>query len=85
MNTLKSKLTSRKFLVAVAGIVSGIVLLSNGSTTEGVTSIVASVVAYLAAEGIVDFAGVKSKVDKQIAVSTENMSDSEINNCGMTD
>lgn len=76
MNTLKSKLTSRKFLVAVAGIVSGIVLLSNGSTTEGVTSIVASVVAYLAAEGIIDIAAVKNKTDAQIAVSGENKSDS---------
>ena len=75
MNTLKSKLTSRKFLVAVAGIVSGIVLLSNGSTTEGVTTIVASVVAYLAAEGIVDFAGVKSKADAQLSASGENQSD----------
>ena len=71
MNTLKSKLTSRKFLVAVAGIVSGIALISNGSTTEGMTTIVASVVAYLAAEGIVDFAGVKSKADAQYAASGE--------------
>ena len=72
MNILKSKLTSRKFLVAVAGIVSGIVLIANGNTNEGVTTIVASVVAYLAAEGIVDFAGVKSKADAQLSASGEN-------------
>lgn len=77
---LKSKLTSRKFLVAVAGIVSGIVLLSNGSTTEGMTTIVASVVGYLAAEGIVDFAGVKSKAGAQLAASGENQGSDECDN-----
>ncbi len=80
MNTLKPKLTSRKFLVAVAGIVSGIVLLSNGSTTEGMTTIVASVVAYLAAEGLIDFAGVKNKAAGQIAASGENQGSDECDN-----
>ncbi len=60
---LKTKLTSRKFLVAVAGIVSGIVLIANGSTAEGVTAIATSVVAYLAAEGIIDLAAVKNTAD----------------------
>ena len=79
MNILKSKLTSRKFLVAVAGIVSGIVLIANGNTNEGVTTIVASVVAYLAAEGIVDFAGVKNKADAQLSASGENQGSDECN------
>ena len=61
MKTMKTKLTSRKFLVAVAGVVSGILLIVNGSTTEGVTAIVTSVVAYLAAEGLVDMAAVKKQ------------------------
>jgi hypothetical protein len=69
---LKSKFTSRKFLVAVAGVISGVVLIANGSATEGASAIVASVVAYLAAEGIVDFAGVKSKADAQLSASGEN-------------
>lgn len=56
----KEKLTSRKFLVAVAGIVSGIALIAGGSVNEGVTAIVASVVAYLAAEGIIDLAAVRN-------------------------
>ncbi len=64
MKDLKTKLTSRKFLIALAGVISGVVLLANGNTTEGVTSIVASVVAYLAAEGLVDMAAVKSTVGK---------------------
>lgn len=75
MKNLKTKLTSRKFLIAVAGIVSGIALIFNGSTTEGVSTIIASVVAYLAAEGIIDIAAVKNKTDTQIAASGENKGD----------
>ena len=64
MNNLKTKLTSRKFLVAVAGIVSGVVLIAGGSTAEGATMIATSVVAYLAAEGIIDAAAVKQTTEK---------------------
>lgn len=64
MNNLKTKLTSRKFLVAVAGIVSGVVLIANGSTTEGVATVIASVIAYLAAEGYIDAAAVKQTTEK---------------------
>ena len=59
-STLK-KVSSRKFLVAASGVVSGIVLIAGGNTTEGVTAIVTSVVAYLAAEGLVDMAAVKKQ------------------------
>lgn len=58
--SFKEKITSRKFLVAVAGIISGIALVAGGSVNEGVTAIVASVVAYLAAEGIIDLAAVRN-------------------------
>lgn len=58
--SFKEKITSRKFLVAVAGIISGIALVAGGSVNEGVTTIVASVVAYLAAEGIIDLAAVRN-------------------------
>lgn len=63
MNTLKTKLTSRKFLVAVAGIVGGIALIAGGNITEGATMIATSVVAYLAAEGLIDMAAVKTAAD----------------------
>ena len=63
MNTIKSKLTSRKFLIAVAGVISGIALILNGSLSEGATTVVASVVAYLAAEGLIDIAAVKKSVE----------------------
>lgn len=61
MENVLKKVSSRKFIVAVSGVVSGIVLVVNGSTTEGVTAIVTSVVAYLAAEGLVDMAAVKKQ------------------------
>ena len=65
MNEFLRKVGSRKFLVAVTGVVSGIVLIVGGNVTEGVTAIVASVVAYLAAEGIVDMAAVKKAICEQ--------------------
>ena len=68
-NALK-KVSSRKFLVAVSGVVSGIVLIAGGNTTEGVTAIVTSVVAYLAAEGLVDMAAVKKQ--SEITDKSEN-------------
>ena len=64
MNTLKSKLTSRKFLLALTGVISGIMLLVNNNIAEGVATIISSVVAYLVAEGIVDAAAVKVVTDK---------------------
>ena len=64
MNTFLKKLTSRKFLVAVAGIISGIVLVVNGGTTEGVGAIIASVLGYLAAEGYIDAKAVQQVADK---------------------
>ncbi|MBQ4598318.1 MAG: hypothetical protein IJB19_00215 [Clostridia bacterium] len=63
-NDLKTKFTSRKFLVAVAGIIGGIALLAAGNTTEGATMIATSVVAYLAAEGLIDMAAVKNAADE---------------------
>jgi hypothetical protein len=54
MKTLKSKFTSRKFLVCVAGILTGIGVVISGNTIEGVSTILASIIAYLVAEGYVD-------------------------------
>ena len=84
MKTMKTKLTSRKFLVAISGVVSGIVLIANGNTTEGVTTIIASVVAYLAAEGLIDMAAVKKTADKADAIKDKLDAD---DGCGygMTD
>jgi len=58
----KRKLTSRKFWLAVAGLISGIVIACKGSaeTAETITGIImaaASVVGYLFAEGLTDSKG----------------------------
>ena len=64
--TIWQKLTSRKFLIAVAGLISGAALIINGNVEEGVTSIVASVVAYLVAEGIIDAAAVNKQTTETL-------------------
>ena len=57
------KLTSRKFLVSAAGIVSGIALIISGNSTEGAGAIIASVLGYLGAEGYIDAKAVKTAAD----------------------
>lgn len=51
---MKSKFTSRKFLTALTGLITGIILIIMGDVSQGVTSVVSSVVAYCIAEGYVD-------------------------------
>lgn len=63
---MKAKLTSRKLWVAIAGIIAGIVLIVNGNTVEGTSTLVASIVGYLLAEGFID-----AKAVKKIIESTE--------------
>ncbi len=65
MKNFKEKLTSRKFLVAVAGVISGIVLILNGNSTEGMGAVVASVLGYLVAEGYIDAKALKSQIDSE--------------------
>ena len=83
MKNLKTKLTSRKFMVAAAGIVSGIALIINGNATEGVAAVIASVLGYLVAEGSIDAKAVKATAD---AVSdTVEAVDEEETHIGFTD
>ena len=56
------KLTSRKFWVAVAGFVSGLIIALDGNaeTAETISALIlqgASVIGYLVAEGLTDAAG----------------------------
>lgn len=60
-----SKLTSRKFWLAVAGLVSGLVMAFGGTeaTATQITALImsaASVVAFCIGEGLADAAGVKT-------------------------
>lgn len=64
MDVLKKilkKLSSRKFMVSVAGIAGGILLILNNQTAEGATAVCTSVVAYLAAEGLIDWKAIAKK------------------------
>lgn len=63
----KSKLTSRKFWMAVAGMVSGLILAFGGSaetaeTVSGCIMSAASVLGYLIAEGLADSKHVEPEV-----------------------
>ena len=51
---MKNKLTSRKFLMALSGVITGIFLIISGDATEGATAIISSIVSYCVAEGYVD-------------------------------
>ena len=54
MKALMKKFTSRKFITALAGIVTGVVVIATGNTLEGVIAVISSVIAYLIAEGYID-------------------------------
>lgn len=73
----KRKLSSRKLWAAVAGIVTGLAMVfgldeNTISTVAGSVVSVASVVAYIIAEGKVDAAGVK-KATEDIQEAIENV------------
>ncbi len=61
----KRKLTSRKLWLALAGLISGLVLAFNGSaetaeTVSGCIMSAASVIAYIIGEGLTDAANAKN-------------------------
>ena len=65
----KAKLTSRKFWVAVASLVTGVVLMFTGNTSTaqtigGCVMSAAAVIAYIVGEGLTDAAAVKTDEDK---------------------
>ncbi len=69
MKTFTRKISSRKFLAALAGLVMGLAMvfgLDEGvmSTVAGTVTAVASVVAYIVAEGKVDAAAVGDAAQK---------------------
>lgn len=59
----KKKLTSRKLWMAVAGFISGVILLCTAGATEqtisGCVMALGSVVAYIVGEGLTDAASIK--------------------------
>ena len=69
MQNFLKKLTSRKFLAALAGVATGLAMVfgvdeTTISTVAGAVTTVASVVSYIMSEGMVDAAAVRAGKDK---------------------
>lgn len=69
MQNFLKKLTSRKFLAALAGVATGLEMVfgvdeTTISTVAGAVTTVASVVSYIMSEGMVDAAAVGAGKDK---------------------
>lgn len=69
MENFWKKLTSRKFLAALAGVATGLAMVfgvdeTTISTVAGAVTTVASVVSYIMSEGMVDAAAVGAGKDK---------------------
>ena len=69
MQTFLKKLTSRKFLAAIAGVATGLAMVfgvdeNTISTVAGAVTTVASVVSYIMSEGMVDAAAIGAAKDK---------------------
>mgnify|MGYP007086803031 FL=1 len=69
MQNFLKKLTSRKFLAALAGVAAGLAMVfgvdeTTISTVAGAVTTVASVVSYIMSEGMVDAAAVGAGKDK---------------------
>ena len=69
MQNFWKKLTSRKFLAALAGVATGLAMVfgvdeTTISTVAGAVTTVASVVSYIMSEGMVDAAAVAAVKDK---------------------
>ena len=69
MQEFLRKITSRKFLAAVAGVATGLAMVFGVdetaiSTVAGAVTTVASVVSYILSEGMVDAAAVEAKKEQ---------------------
>lgn len=69
MQAFIRKITSRKFLAALAGIATGLAMVfgvdeNTISTVAGAVTTVASVVSYIMSEGMVDAAAVEAKKEQ---------------------
>lgn len=75
MRSLKEKFTSRKFLACVAGFLTGITVLTTGNVTEGVATVITSIIAYLITEGYIDAKSVQNIADAVIDDLGESQDD----------
>lgn len=82
MKTLKEKLTSRKFLAAVAGLVAGLAMVfgldeSIITQVSGAVVSVASVIAYIITEGKIDAAAVGQAAEDVVEAVDSVISETE--------
>lgn len=80
----KSKLTSRKFWMAVVGLVSGLLIAfrvdaETVETVSGVIMSAASVVAFVIGEGMADAAGAANEAPIIIQTDTNTMEEADAN------
>lgn len=68
---MKQKLTSRKFLAALSGVLIGIGVIISGDTVEGVVTVLTSVIGYLVAEGMIDAKAVKTSAEAVEEIAAE--------------
>ena len=68
---MMKKLTSRKFIAMVAGVVTGIGVIIAGDTATGITAVIVAVVSYLIAEGYIDAKAVNTVKDVVDGVADE--------------
>ncbi len=54
MKAFMKKISSRKFIASMAGVLTGIGVIASGSEVEGIIAVLASVIAYLITEGFID-------------------------------
>lgn len=74
------KLTSRKFWLAIAGLVTGLILAFKGDAetaeiVSGVIMALASVVAYIFGEGLTDASAATKTIDKKVEIEEETESE----------
>lgn len=68
---MKKKLTSRKFLAAVSGVLIGVGLIVGGEVDKGAAMVIGAIITYLIAEGYIDAKAVKSTTETVEDVAAE--------------
>lgn len=81
---LTARFTSRKFLLALLGVILGIIAIIKGETVAGCSLIGSTILAYLAAEGYIDAQSAKAvttssaELAEIISKVTENTIDDKV-------
>jgi len=79
-NVLTKRFTSRKFLMAVVAVLTGLIAIIKGETVAGCSLIGTAAVSYLAAEGYIDGQSAKSIIvaSSDVAGAVSELTDNKI-------